>query len=866
MSHLWLLAVRNLRVRLMRTVLTMAGIVLGVAVILAIDITNESTLSAINDVFSESAGRAHLIIEPAAASSGGFEQGVVRRVTPVDGVQIAVPSLRVRSLLAKEADQWQLGLGIGGGTTANDLILYGVDPLADRQVRDYEVAAGAFLPADPEAYALLLVDEYATEHEVALGQEVEVLTPDGPVSLEVVGLISKKGAGRLNNGSVGFVPLQALQKLFSRGRNIDQIDVVATPYAAATPSRLEELKVRLEQRLGKGYTVLYPSARGEVVGQMLANYQQGLGFFSALALFVGAFLVYNAFAMTVVERTREIGMMRALGFTRRQVLWLMLLEALILGSAGSFLGLFGGIGLARGLTRVMAVITATEVSTLTVPLGGVLTSLVVGSLVTLVAAMIPAVQASRISPLEAIRLRSGGSDGLGWMLHYGWLPGTVLVGLSLCGLYLPFRPEVSYTINVTSVFTLMLGVTLCLPKLIGPAQRLLRPALILIYGHQGRLGGDNIRRSQGRTVLTVAALMIGVTMIIGTGSMTQSFRTDISDWVKAAIGGDLYVRSPIPMRLELGSRFAAIPGVEAVTPAQFFSVKRVTNPGSEGDDQLVFVAIDPRTYTDVAAFKFAAGQGDEQAMIDRLAEGGAVFISTTLADKYHLGPGDTLWLETNRGQHDFYVAGVIIEFTAQGYVLDGSWDDMRRYFGLNDADVFLVKLAPGASLDAVKQEMEERYGKSRHLNIESSRDFGQRILDLTAQSFALFDVLLLIAMIVAALGVVNTLLMNVMERTREIGGLRSLGMTKGQVAGMILAESGAMGAIGGLLGAAFGAFLSQVFVMAMNEMSGYALNYTFPGRALVVSLIIALLLSQGAALYPAWRAATVGVVEAIQHE
>jgi putative ABC transport system permease protein len=208
----------------------------------------------------------------------------------------------------------------------------------------------------------------------------------------------------------------------------------------------------------------------------------------------------------------------------------------------------------------------------------------------------------------------------------------------------------------------------------------------------------------------------------------------------------------------------------------------------------------------------------------------------------------------------------VVDFTADGYVLYGTWTDMRRYFGLSKADAFIVKLASAGSYQAVKETLEDRYGQRRHIQVEDSRAFRERITKTTDRAFALFDVLVSIGMVVAALGVLNTLLMNILERTREIGGLRSLGMTRGQVARMILAEAGTMGAIGALLGLGMGLVLSRLFVRAMNQLSNYNLAYVFPTSSLIAGLGIALVVSQLAALYPAWRAARLRIVEAIQHE
>jgi putative ABC transport system permease protein len=191
---------------------------------------------------------------------------------------------------------------------------------------------------------------------------------------------------------------------------------------------------------------------------------------------------------------------------------------------------------------------------------------------------------------------------------------------------------------------------------------------------------------------------------------------------------------------------------------------------------------------------------------------------------------------------------------------------MRRYFDQDDVSAFLLKVQPNHSVEDVRDRIDQLYGKRRHLAVELNKALKDRALGLIAQTSGMFDVLAVIAMIVAALGVVNTMTMNVLERTQEIGMLRSLGMTRRQVAKMILAEAGMMGLIGGAFGLVFGLFQSRVVLTSINSMAGYELTYILPTQGILVGLIISLIVSQLAAIWPAWRAAGIRIIEAIQFE
>ncbi len=856
-----LLAFRSLRARSLRTLLTTFGVVLGVAVILAIRITNRSTIASISAVFDASSGKAHLVVTRSSASDQGFPDTALRRVANVAGVAAAVPTLHAQTALAEDASSSQMDISFFGAA-AGGLLLYGIDPALDVQAREYKVAAGQFLSPDPDVYEIVLVQEYADDKEVQVGDDVDIVTPERVETLRVVGLISKEGPGRLNNGAFGVIPLRTAQEIFSRLGDLDQMDIVAAP-EAASGAGLDTLKAALQARLDESYSVTYPAARGKRVTQMLDGYQIGLNFFSVVALFVGAFLIYNAFSMTVVERTREIGMLRTVGMTRGQVMGQVLTQAVILGAAGSALGVGAGLVLSKGLIRGMELILAQEVTQVTVPPQDLAVSVLVGFVVTLVAATMPARQAGRISPLEALRIR--GRPGEGWMMRHSWIIGMALLLLSYVMQYHVRLPAaVEDGLGHAIPLGLLLGGTLLIPISVGAWERIARPWVRRIYGSEGQLGSRNARRAKLRTTLTVAALMVGVTMILSIRAVTGAFDYDIRAWLKNYIGGDLYVHSSMRMRADLGRRLETVEGVAAAAPIRYFNVKRLKPEG--GDEELSFMAVDPSAYRRVTSFVFAANQGDPERLLDRLEQGGAVFVSSVLSEKYGLKQGDTVRLRTRRGEMDFEVAAVVVDFYNRGMVVQGSWRDMLQHFKLNDVSAFLVKIEPGYPLVEVRDRIDALYGERRHLTVESNEALSTQAFALLAQTGSLFDVLALIAMIVAALGVINTLTMNVLERTQEVGMLRSLGMTRFQVGKMVLAEAGIMGLIGGAFGLVFGVLLSRAVLGNINAVTGYELSYVLPAQGVVVSLIISLVVSQLAAIWPAWRAASINVIEAIQVE
>jgi putative ABC transport system permease protein len=284
------------------------------------------------------------------------------------------------------------------------------------------------------------------------------------------------------------------------------------------------------------------------------------------------------------------------------------------------------------------------------------------------------------------------------------------------------------------------------------------------------------------------------------------------------------------------------------------------------DDEIGFIAINPLEYTQICQFEFDSGQGDGQAMLYQLVEGNAVFISTTLGDKYGIGQGDAIRLRTSRGERDFAVAGVIVDYTWGGWTVTGSWRDLERYFRTNKAHVFVVDVAPGVAAEDVGQRIEEQYGQRRHIGVTSGQEYRARWLKEFTSVYRLFDVVVGVAIVIAALGVTNTMTMNVLERMQEIGCLRAVGMTRWQVVRMVLAEALIIGILGGLLGVAFGSYLAFYAVQGMTEATGWEVTFVLPTRLLFIGLALALGVSQVASLYPAWRAARANIIRAVQYE
>ncbi|RPH59534.1 MAG: ABC transporter permease, partial [Chloroflexi bacterium] len=445
-----------------------------------------------------------------------------------------------------------------------------------------------------------------------------------------------------------------------------------------------------------------------------------------------------------------------------------------------------------------------------------------------------------------------------------WILGLVLLVVSTIVLIAnPFPYDVQFRLGSMTVFGLFGGATLLIPGTVAAWEQVTRPVMKWIYGASGSLGSRNVRRSRQRTTLTVAALMVGVAMVIMTRGMTESFAGDLKEWMAAYIGGDIYASSSIPMRSDIGRRIESVPGVQAVAPIRYLNIDWQTPNGTE---EIQFMGIEPVAYTRVTKFVFSASNVNVASVIERLQLGDAVLISSVLSEKYGLKPGDFVSLRTRSGYRSFEVASVVVDFYNQGLVVTGTWNDMRRYFRINDANTFLVKVDEGQEASDVMERIDHLYGKRYRLIFETNTSIRTRALTLMDQAFSMFDVMALISIVVGSLGVVNTLTMSVIERTQEIGMLRAIGMTRFQIVRMVMAEAALMGVIGGILGLVTGFVLARILFIGMTTMSGYQLTFVLPPEGMLVSLLAAIVISQVAAILPSRRAAGVKILEAVHYE
>ncbi|HEY7827559.1 MAG TPA: FtsX-like permease family protein [Candidatus Limnocylindrales bacterium] len=862
---------RSLRSRPLRTLLSTVGIALGVAVLFAALSTNAGIDAGVNRTVDDVMGQADLRV--GAFEEQGLSDDTIAAIRTTPGVAVAAPLLEQRTYLQR--DPLAAAASATAGAYDAPVRVIGLDPAIDQAalgaagpgIHDLGLTAGVGLPGGVDGTpsgllpAALVPAQLAGQLGIPLGGSIALLGSSGPVEFKVVGLLTGGGPDPAAGGRAIVISLSSTGSLFGP-RGASWVDISLAP--GVTP---DGVAAALDQRLRFEPYVLSDRAElAESLQASTAGFQAMTALIAAVTLFGGAFLIFNTLSMTLSERVREIGLLRAAGTTRGQIHRLVLRQATILGGAGSVLGLILGYGLASLIARTVGSLGNG------VPIDGplvqplaVVVAAVVGLLVTLAAALEPAVRAGRISPIETLRptgtTRQTISSQLRWMAAV-----VVTVGVAGLALWpLGLGPAgagdqgAGQVARPLLVYAVLLAMTLLTPLILGPLGRLAGIPFSLILPAEVRLSRGSLVRDRKRTALTVGALTIGLAMIVALGGLAGDARAATAGWLTDVVPGDEVATSIRPIAPDEGvaEQLAAVGGVAQVSPIARFAVAfrgvRLDAAALAGSD----LAADGR-------LTFVAG--DRRAALTALDQGGSTIVPQAVAAAFGLQVGDTLDFAVGAGKA---VPERVVGIVARGLpgqtgesILLG-WSDATDHFGVVGADAFAIRYLTGQATQAGPALALV----ARGLALEPTPLSGIEgaISDAFGRVFGLFDTLALLAVLIAALGIINTLTMNVYERVREIGILRAAGMTSGQVWRMVVVEAGILGVVGAVLGCVAGVILAAV-LSGVAGLGGPAGGGAIPWSTIGLAAILGIGIAMLAAFQPARIASRISIVRAVQFE
>jgi putative ABC transport system permease protein len=837
------------RKHLARTVLTTAGIVLGVGVFVGMHTANRSVLFALHQTVDRIAGATQLQV---SSGETGFDEDVLERVQAVESVKVAVPVIEA-----------VVDTGLPG---QGSLLILAVDMTGDRSLRDYTLEGGEeSVVDDPLVFlaqpdSLIVTSEFARRNGLRANSRVPMRTMAGEKVFTVRGIMTSGGLTSAFGGDVAVMDVYAAQAVFGRGRKFDRIDLTV-----ADGHSVEECRHDLAAVLGRGFQVEAPSTRGRQFDEVLRVYSVTMNLTSVFALVIGMFIIYNSFAIAVTERRAEIGIIRALGGTRAQIRRLFLLESGLSGLAGSLAGLGFGLLIARGIAGYVGRMVegvygiAQRVEEVAGDPRLMAFGLAMGVATSLVAAWLPARNAARVDPVRALQ------KGKYQVLSAGEnrLRRRAALALGLAAAVLLVAPG---TAAFYAGFLLALGASLLLtPALALWLTRALRPALRALRPVEGALAADSLIQSPRRTSATVAALMLSLAMAIGLGGIARASYESITDWLTVALNPDLFVTASPTLTgrsflfpADLGP---AIRQVEGVGEVQMVRSPRIVFRGTP----VLLVSLEIDRWA--ARARRHPVEGSENEMYRLAGEGRGVILSQNLAGLKGIHAGEQVEMDTPSGPLKLPVAGIVKDWSDQSGTIFLDRSVYTRYWNDDRVNIFRVYLGPGASAGAVRRAILERLGGNRRLFVLTNEDVRTFIRTLTDQWLSLSYAQIAVAVLVAILGIMNTLTVSIMDRRRELGVLQAVGGLRQQLRHTIWMEAVSIGLVGLVLGLALGAVnLHYVLQMTQRDITGTALDYRYPYWIATVLVPVILGAAFVAALWPAEKAVRGSLVQALEYE
>jgi putative ABC transport system permease protein len=854
-------ALRGMAGRKLRTVLTAIAIVLGVAMMSGAYVLTDTIDKAFNAIFVESYADTDVVVsgKDAGISFEGEQSppppipdDVLEQVRGVDGVDVATGSVTdmQTKLLKPDGDS----IDTGGAPS----FAFGIETAPEyERFNPLNLVEGRW----PSGSGEVAIDEgVADDESLAVGDRIGVAALGPAREYEIVGIARYGEVSSLGGATFAIFDIPTAQTLLDKKGELDAVQAAAQDGVAP-----EELVARIRRELGTAVTVRSGTEQASEDSGDVATFTTIIRYFlltfAAIALFVGAFVIFNTLSITVAQRTREFATLRTVGASRRQVLGSVILEALVIGLLASLIGLFAGLGLAVGLNELFVALNLDLPQTETVfATRTIVVSLLVGTVITLIAGLSPALRATRVPPIAAVR--EGAKlprSALSRFAPYIAV-GTVLLAV-LALSYAMLAPDVAtgnrFILLGVGVLALFVGVALLSSRLVVPLTRVVGLPARRIGGAAGTLAEGNATRDPGRTASTAAALMIGIALVTFVGVLAQGLRVSNSAAIEEQIQADLVVTSQdgySEFPAAVGDAAAEIEGTDVVSNVRQ-DVAEVDGSGAN------LTGLDAGSITEVYDIRWTEGSDEVLMSLD---DDGAI-LPDDVADDKDLAVGDSFAvLTTDNERRELVVRGIYDG--SPFYPLLGTASISQEAFDeLYDRprNRFTLINVPGAPGESQKDMVESGLEGFPDTRVQTRQEWIDKEDEEISQFLLLLYVLLALSVIISLFGMVNTLALSVFERTRELGMLRAVGMTRRQVRRMVRHESVITALIGAALGLPLGIFLALLVTQALSE---YDLQFAIPTGALITFVIVSIIAGIVAAILPARRAARLRVLEALQYE
>ncbi len=846
------LGVKNLWARKVRAAATTFAVIIGVAFVAGSYVLTDTIFAAFDDIFSESLQGTSVVVtaeNPVKQETGEIptiSASLLPRVQKTPGVRLAAGAIFTPGGFFN-AENEKIGNKFAPKFISSHLP-DGLESLA--YVEGHP-------PRGPTEAS---IDNASAEtSDLQLGERIKLIGQGSARSFRLVGFTQLGGAS-FGGASIAQVTLSVAQRLTHKVGRFDQISVAATDGVSA-----ERLKRRIASQMPAGVrveTAQENADRGsEEIREDLGFLQTFLLVFGFIAIFVGSFLIFNTFSITVAQRVAEFGMLRTLGASRRQILATVVVEALVIGLLGALLGIAGGFLTAMLLNALLELFEIDLPTTgLVMETRTIVVSLLVGVLVTLLASLAPALRSTRVPPIAALHAFSPPPSRRRRLV---FLAVSILLGLAglamvLGGLFGGASAGTAAGLIGGGAVVIVFAVSLFSPRLVPPLATIAGWPLERLRRLLGRLARENAQRNPSRTAVTAAALMIGLAIVTFVTVFAAGLKSSVAEVVDDNFAGGLVIQnsdgfSPIPGDTATAAR--KVPGVELV--ATIRSVQAEVLPGGAKTQ----VNAPTRDIGETLNVEWEQGG---PAVLRKLEDGQAV-VSDSFASGNDLQVGDRFrLLSQTRWRPSFEVVG---EFSSKLGVLGNvlvTQAVLARDFGQSQDTIDFVETAPGADPDTVQallaKLVETTFPTAEVMDQQELKESREEQID---QLVNLVFALLLLAIVISLFGIANTLALSIHERTRELGMLRAIGMSRRQVRTLIRYEAVITALIGALLGMVLGLIFAALIAQPLKD-EGFTLSY--PIGSLIGLLVFAAFLGVIAAIPPARRASRLDTLEALQYE
>lgn len=817
-----------------QTLLSIIGISLGIAVVISIDIANQSAYSAFTLSMESVSGKAthQIIANPPGIPNSVFTE-LRLRFNKVNSAPVVEKFVKVKS------------------KDTSIFTILGIDPIYEENFRNY---TGKFNSGDGFDLSrfivtkggVLLSSKTAEKLDLKISDSIYIEVDGKSKSLVVIGMISPKNDNQAKIiENILITDISNAQDLTDIGNHISRIDLIIPDDDTLMMNNIKSI-------LPSSVRIQKSEMRSESGKQMTESFRVNLTAMSLLALIVGMFLIYNTMTFSVVRRQKLLGLLRSIGVTKNEIFKLILFEAVVLGLVGTTLGIIVGIVLGNGIINLVTktindMYFVLQVQKITISAESIIKGIVLGISASVLSAYKPARDASSVTP-RSIMTRSESEQSITTKTSKFVLYALILL---LVGTAVLLYDSNSIYISYLGIAPVIIAFAFLSPIALLLGMKVLSPLMKAVFGSIGKMAARGISTQLSRTTISVAALSIAVSAAIGVGTMVSSFRITVVDWLNLRLKADIYASVPTMVSrfndgtfsLALGDSISRLPNVKAIN---YYKENQINHNGSI--KHILAAKVQNFNYE-----SFRDNKVPNDTLWKKFNHEEGIFVSESYSFKNRIYVGDFVELPTNYGNKKFGVIGVFYDYSSDIGLIMMQLNTYQKYFNDSLLSGLAVFVDDKKNIDSVISNMKKAAGDVNFI-VRSNRALIDSSVEIFDRTFLITNVLQLLSIIVSFIGILSALMALQLEKARELGVLRAIGLLPSQLWKMVILQTGIMGLISGVLALPLGNILAYILIHIINRRSfGWSIDYHFIPEYALQGLIVAILAAILAGIYPAYK-------------